>query len=110
MAHQMAIFAIRGICDKVTLCHLYFFVLATDMLCEMFTNALQSKILVGIPLGEFGSMCNLHYADDLLIITTGGLEDLRIIKLIIYVFEGLFGLKPNFAKTSLFFQFGWFSS
>lgn len=43
-----------------------------DVLCEMFTHALHSKILVGIPLGQFGSKYNLHYADDQLIITKGG--------------------------------------
>lgn len=54
----------------------------------MFAHALRSKILVGVPLGEFGSRCNLHYADDLLVLTTGGIEDLRIVKLILFVFEG----------------------
>lgn len=79
-----------------------FFVLVTNVLCEMFAHALQSKILVSVPLGEFGSICNLYYADDLLIVTMGGLEDLRIIKLMLYVFEGLSGLEVNFAKTCLF--------
>lgn len=82
------------------------FVLVMDVLCTIFTNGLQSKILVGVPLGEFGSMCNLHYADDMLILSTGGLEDLRIIKVILYVFEGLSGLKTNFAKTCMFSSIG----
>lgn len=56
----------------------------------------------GIPLGEFGSRCNLHYADDLLTVTMGGLENLRVIKLILYVFEGTYGLETNFTKTCLF--------
>ncbi|XP_039120313.1 uncharacterized protein LOC120256691 [Dioscorea cayenensis subsp. rotundata] len=78
------------------------FVLITDVLSTLFENALSSHILVGIPVGDFGSICNLHYADDLLILTTGGPEDLRIIKLILLMFEGLSGLETNFAKTCLF--------
>lgn len=31
----------------------------------------------------------------------GGLEDLRIVKLILYAFEGLIGLATNFGKTCL---------
>lgn len=44
----------------------------------------------------------MHYADDLLVLTTGGLEDLRIVKLILYVFEGTTGLATNFSKTCMF--------
>lgn len=44
----------------------------------------------------------MHYADDLLILTSGGLEDLRIIKLILYLFEGMSGLETNFSKTCLY--------
>lgn len=68
----------------------------------MFAHALSSKVLLGVPLGEFGSKCNLHYADDLLIVTAGGCEDLRIIKLILYLFKGMSGLETNFAKTCLY--------
>ncbi|XP_039118050.1 uncharacterized protein LOC120253914 [Dioscorea cayenensis subsp. rotundata] len=68
----------------------------------MFFHALHSKVLIGVPLGEVGSMCNLHYADDLLVLTTGGLEDLRVVKLILLVFEGMTGLATNFSKTCLY--------
>lgn len=78
------------------------FVLVTDVLSSMFALALTSKILVGVPLGVFGSKCNLHYADDLLILTSRWLEDLRIIKLIPYLFEGMSGLEMNFSKKCLF--------
>lgn len=47
-------------------------------------------------------MYNLHYTDDFLILSTGGVEDLRIIKLLLYLFEGMSGLETNFAKTYLF--------
>ncbi|XP_039130342.1 uncharacterized protein LOC120266746 [Dioscorea cayenensis subsp. rotundata] len=78
------------------------FVLVSDVLCTMFDNALNSKILIGVPLGEQGSICNLHYADDLLVMTVGGAEDLRLIKLILLIFEGPSGLETNFSKTCLY--------
>lgn len=65
------------------------FVLVTDIMSEMFAYALSSHVLLGVPLGEFGSKYNLHYANDLLAITIVGIEDLRIIKLLLYVFQGL---------------------
>ncbi|XP_039118867.1 uncharacterized protein LOC120255006 [Dioscorea cayenensis subsp. rotundata] len=69
----------------------------------MFDNALKSKILVGVPLGEQGCVCNLHYADDLLVLTVGGAEDLRVIKLIfVGSFEGSVRLKLTFSKTCLY--------
>lgn len=77
------------------------FVLVSDVLCTMFDNALNSHVLIGNPLGEYGSICNLHYADDQLVLTVGGAEDLRVIKLILLVFEGLSGLETNFSKTCL---------
>lgn len=78
------------------------FVLVTCVLSSMFRHALRSKVLVGVPLGDFGSRCNLHYADDLLVLTMGVLEDLRVVNLILYVFEGLSGLETNFSKTCLY--------
>lgn len=69
----------------------------------MFNNALRSGILHGVPLGEHGDkMCHLQFADDLLVMTAGGEEDFRIIKLILYLFEGLSGLKVNSSKTCLY--------
>lgn len=78
------------------------FVLVTDVLSTMFNHALEAKVLVDVPLGPFKNRCNLHYADDLLILTSGELEDLRIVKLILYLFEGLSGLQANFSKTCLY--------
>lgn len=59
------------------------FILMTDVLSLTFAHALNAKILIGVPLGEFGSKCNLYYADDLLVLTSRRLEDLRIIKQIL---------------------------
>lgn len=53
-------------------------------------------------MGKLGSKCNLHYVDDLPILNTRELEDLRIIKLVLYLFEGLTGLETNLSKTCLY--------
>ncbi|XP_039114040.1 uncharacterized protein LOC120249550 [Dioscorea cayenensis subsp. rotundata] len=79
------------------------FALVVDVLSTMFNNALNSGILYGVALGGTGiRMCHLQYADDLLILTNGGVEDLRIIKLILYLFECISGLKVNSDKTCLY--------
>lgn len=79
------------------------FVLVMDVLSTMFNAALSFGILKGVVLGETrGKMCHLQFADDLVVMTTGGGEDLRIIKLILYLFEGLSGLKVNLNKTCLY--------
>ncbi|XP_039120732.1 uncharacterized protein LOC120257303 [Dioscorea cayenensis subsp. rotundata] len=63
------------------------FVLAADDLSTMFNQALDSRVFFGVPLGNQGHACHLQYADDLIILTAGGAEDLRIIKLILGLFE-----------------------
>lgn len=78
------------------------FVLVTDALSAMFNHALDSRVLVDVPLGSFKNRCNLHNADDLLFLTSGGLEDLRIVKLNLYLFEGMSRLQANFLKKCLY--------
>lgn len=78
------------------------FVLVTDVLCTMFSNEMRAQILISVPLGKFCSRCNMHYVEDLLVLTMGGLEDLGIVKLILYVFEGMSGLATNFSKICLY--------
>lgn len=82
------------------------FVLVKNVLGSMFKHTLNSGVLVGVPLGDQEWMCNLHYANDLLILTTGGLEDLRIIKLLLYLFKGLCRLETNFSKMFLLLESG----
>lgn len=79
------------------------FVLVVDVLSTMFNNTQNSGILHGISLGDRGDkMCHLQFVDDLLVMMTRGWEDLRIINLILYLFEGLSRLKVNFNKICLY--------
>ena len=78
------------------------FALAADTLSAMFTHALKSKVLVGVPIGSSGSISHLQYADDLIIFSAGGQEDLQIFKLMLYLFEGSSGLTINFSKSCLY--------
>ncbi|XP_039118947.1 uncharacterized protein LOC120255122 [Dioscorea cayenensis subsp. rotundata] len=58
MAPRMDIFAIklRGLRQGDSL-SLMLFALVMDVLSSMFVHALNTKVLVGVPLGEFGSSC-----------------------------------------------------
>lgn len=78
------------------------FALVSEVLNLMFNHALESRVLVGVPLGNLGKMCHLQFANDLLILMAEGIEDLQIIKLILYLFEGMSGLAINFHKTCIF--------
>lgn len=78
------------------------FTLVSDILSLMFNHAMDSCVVYGVLLGNFGKICHLQYADDLLIVTAGGVEELRIIKLILYLFEGMSRLAINSQKMSIF--------
>lgn len=53
----------------------------------MFNHALELGILYGVPLDNWGKMCHLQYADNFLNIIAAGLEDLIIIKLILFLLK-----------------------
>lgn len=61
---------------------LLFFVLVTDVLSTMLSHALNSGILYGVILGGCCIMCNI-----------------KVIKLILYLFEDMTGLTVNYLKT-----------
>lgn len=71
-----------------------------DALRAMYTHALSSRVLIGIPLGPHYSLCNLEFDDDLLLITTGRLEDLRILKLILLLFEDFLVWQSTLGKVA----------
>lgn len=74
----------------------------TYILSTMFFYMLNSVIFHGVLLGEFWQMGNLQYNDDLLVLTLGNMEDLKIIKLILFLFEAMSRLTINFSKTCLY--------
>lgn len=76
----------------------FLFILVVDVLNTTFTHVLSSKVLYEVSLGNLGQVCHLQYDDDLLILTACGEEDLRVIKLIFYLFEDMSGLAINFHK------------
>lgn len=78
------------------------FVLVVDALSAMCSHALSLGILTGVPLGDHGTMCHLQYADDLQLLSTGGIEDLRIFKLILLLFKRISGLAINFQNSFLY--------
>lgn len=53
-------------------------------------------------MGSLVATCNLHYADDFLILIMGDREDLRLVKLILYVVEEMTGLEANFSKMCMY--------
>lgn len=67
----------------------------------MFTHVFFSKVLYRISLGNLGQVCHLQYGD-LLILLSGGKVHLRVIKLILFLFEGMSGMPINFHKTCHF--------
>lgn len=67
----------------------------------MCSHALSSRILTGVPFGAHGCMCNLQFTDKLFLITIKVTEVLKILKLILLLFEGHSGLVVNFQKSYL---------
>lgn len=62
------------------------FILVVDDISTMFSHPLTAKVIFNAPPGNYESLCHLQYMDNLLILSTSGREDLRIIKLILYLF------------------------
>lgn len=78
---------------------LLLFVLAADMLSTIFSHALSTMALCGVSLPKYGNIFQLQYANDFIILITYDMEDLKTIKLTLYLFEGISGLTINFHKT-----------
>lgn len=70
-------------------------------------HALTSGVLVGVLLGNLGRMFHLQYTDDLVLTMTRVLEDQRILKLILLLFEGLSRLIVNFFKSYMYSTTMW---
>lgn len=73
-----------------------------DSLSAMFMHALRFRALLRAPLGQLGNVSHLQYVDDIIIFFAWGHEDLQVIKLILYPFEGASGLTINYSKSCLY--------
>ena len=73
-----------------------------DALSATFNHALNYGILVVVPLGGRGKICHFLYAYDLIALSIRDDEGIKIIKLILYQFEGMFGLLINYHKPCLY--------
>ena len=82
----------------MTILSIFLFVLMVDTDSAMFSHALPYGAFLGVLLGRWGKMCHFQYKDNLVLITASGLEDPRIFKLIIFLFEGISSLAINFLK------------
>lgn len=69
----------------------------------MCTHILSSRIFYGVPLGAHDRMCNLQFADNLLLIMIVGADNLIIFKIILLLFKGLSKLAMSFQKSCLCF-------
>ena len=74
-----------------------------DMLAIIFARAKDENQFHGIvPHLILGGLSILQYADDTVTFLYHNLDHARNIKLLLTVFEQLFGLKINFQKSELF--------
>lgn len=78
------------------------FALVANALSAIFWYVFRTKVLLGVPIEPLDNICHLQYANDLIIFTAGGQEDLQIIKLILYLFEDSSGLTINFSKCCIY--------
>ena len=79
------------------------FNLVADALSALLDKAVQKKHITGI-LDHLipGGISHIQYADDTVIMIDGSESSVLNLKLILYCFEWLFGLKINFHKSDVY--------
>ncbi|XP_059292426.1 secreted RxLR effector protein 78-like [Lycium ferocissimum] len=84
----------------------FHFILAMEGFNSTMRVAIQNSWLKGFRIGnqacEEMQICHLLYADDTVIFCEAKAEQLRFIRLILVVFEGVSGLALNWRKSSIF--------
>ena len=79
------------------------FNLVADALSVFLDKAVQKQRLVGVvPHLIHGGISHIQYADDTVIMIDGSDQSILNLKLILYCFEWLSGLKINFHKSEVF--------
>lgn len=87
----------------------YLFVLVADVLTKMINLGKGQDIISG--LGGFENVIvSLQYADDTILFSTTDYEKLRNLKLLLYLFEKVSGLKINICKYEAIWMGGSVSS
>jgi len=80
------------------------FNLVADMLAILIERAKQDGQILGlVPHLVDGGISILQYADDTIIFMEHNFEQAKNMKLLLTMFEQLFGLKINFHKSELFY-------
>lgn len=78
------------------------FILVADTLDRILRQAANENMISGIgPLDTTGQFICLQFADDTLLLCNAVKDHIKSLKLILYSFELLTGLKINFNKTSI---------
>jgi Reverse transcriptase (RNA-dependent DNA polymerase) len=79
----------------------YLFILATDDLNKMIQRGIRAGHLAGLGPSStsFGKLIQLQYADDTLIFLQTNAKMVENLKWLFIAFEGISGLKVNFAKS-----------
>lgn len=80
----------------------FLFKQVSGILIVIFNHALSFKVLHGVSLGPLGKMYHLQYADDLLVLIVGDVEDLGINKHMLYLYKAMYGMAIYFHKTSIY--------
>lgn len=78
----------------------FLFKQVSGILIVIFNHALSFKVLHGVSLGPLGKMYHLQYADDLLVLIVGDIEDLGINKHMLYLYKAMCGLLSTFIRQA----------
>jgi hypothetical protein len=78
----------------------FLFNMAVNSLSKMITSAQRNGLIKGLAdnLVEHG-VAILQYADDTILLLKYDMEGARNLKLLLYIFETMYGLKINFEKS-----------
>lgn len=80
----------------------FLFNIATDTLAKMISLAQQNKLITDLVLEYIGNgVAVLQYADDTILCIQDDKEQASYLKLLLYLYEDMSGLKINFSKSEV---------
>lgn len=80
-----------------------FFKLVADALSEILTTANEKGVIHGVcPHLVDGGLTHLQYADDTVLFLQNTEEDVTNLKILLFCYEELLGMKINYAKSEVF--------